>query len=564
MLSRLSVRNLAVVESAEIRFSEGLNVITGETGAGKSVLMGALRLLQGCRADRSIIRTGAEEATVAAVYELSKTSAIDAVLQEADLPLCEEGVLLLRRTLRADGTGKVRINDCPATAATLRKLAPLLTDIHGPDDNLTLLDESFQLRLLTAYADALSEQNTYHHRWETLRKLHAQMQELVGQPGQREAEMTRLRETLADIAAVNPTENDGDALTEQHAQAANAEAILSAGNQLLAGLSDGDNPLTEQLIAHQRTLHELARVLPEAADWSAELSEIQVRLQELTASLAQRLSLIDAAPETLAYLETRLGQIQRLRRRYGPTLEDVLRHQKEAQAKLEAFADSDLAVERLKAEIAHASALLLEAGKVLRSKRQAACALLAQAITGELRDLGFLQAAFPITLAPLDEPSPTGLERVLFGFEPNPGEKVRPLADIASSGEIARVMLAIKVILARHDAISTLVFDEIDANIGGETGRKVGLKLRQLAQDAQILCITHQPQAAVYGQHHLRVSKSVSGGRTQALIEPLDADHRIAEIARMLGGEDFTPITRDHALEMLRQATACETETPLT
>ena len=554
MLSRLSVRNLAVVEAAEIHFAQGLNVITGETGAGKSVLMGALRLLQGVRADRTIIRAGAEETTVSALYELPDTAAIDACLADADLPSCEDGILILRRTLRADGTGRVRINDAPATATTLRKLAPLLIDIHGPDDNLTLLDAKFQLQLLIAYANATPAYRVYVQQWHTLQALKDELEALVGNPEQREAELTRLRETLADITTINPTLDDGDLLTEQHAQAANAELILETGNQILSGLTEGDNSLAEQLVTQHRLLHSLTQLLPEAAEWSEELDAIQTQLQSLSSALSMRLSQIDTDPAALAQLEARLGQIQRLRRRYGPSLEDVLRHRDEIQARLNALADAEAVVYKLEEQIAKAEATLLTCGRSLRKQLQAAIPQLARAITTELRDLGFLQAAFSIALEPHAEPTPSGLDRVTFCFEPNPGEPPRPLAAIASSGEIARVMLAVKVILAQHDATATLVFDEIDANIGGETGRKVGMKLQTLANHTQILCITHQPQAAVYGQHHLCVRKSVHDGRTTTTITPLDDAARATEIARMLGGEDFTPITRDHAIEMLQQA----------
>ena len=554
MLSRLSVRNLAVVEAAEIHFAQGLNVITGETGAGKSVLMGALRLLQGVRADRTIIRAGAEETTVSALYELPDTDAIDACLADAELPSCEDGILILRRTLRADGTGRVRINDTPATATTLRKLAPLLIDIHGPDDNLTLLDAKFQLQLLIAYANATPAYRAYVQQWQTLQALKDELEALVGNPEQREAELTRLRETLADITTINPTLDDGDLLTEQHTQAANAELILETGNQILSGLTEGDNSLAEQLVTQHRLLHSLTQLLPEAAEWSEELDAIQTQLQSLSSALSMRLSQIDTDPAALAQLEARLGQIQRLRRRYGPTLEDVLRHRDETQARLNALADAEAVVYKLEEQIAKAEAALLTCGRTLRKQLQAAIPQLARAITTELRDLGFLQAAFSIAWEPHAEPTPSGLDRVTFCFEPNPGEPPRPLAAIASSGEIARVMLAVKVILAQHDATATLVFDEIDANIGGETGRKVGMKLQTLANHTQILCITHQPQAAVYGQHHLCVRKSVHDGRTTTTITPLDDAARATEIARMLGGEDFTPITRDHAIEMLQQA----------
>ncbi len=529
------MRNLAVVEAAEVAFGPGLNVITGETGAGKSVLMGALHLLLGERADRSAIRTGAEEAAVAAVYELADASAVDAVLHEADLPTCEGGTLILRRSLQANGSGRVRVNDAPATAGLLRRLAPLLTDIHGPNDNLSLLDPAFQLRLLTAYAGAEAEAAACAARFAEARRLREALRELAGDPEARVAEADRLAYELEEIRAAAPTEADGEELTARHAEAANAEEILSVGNALLGQLTDGENPISEQLMALHRTLRDLARLLPEASEWGNELSGAQMQLQELSRAIAVRLSQIDADPEALVRLEERMALIQRLRRRYGPTLEDVLRHRDEAQARLDALNGAGGEILRLKAAIAEAEAALLAAGQTLHAKRAAAAPRLSAAITAELRELGFAQASFPIALEPC-APGPEGIDRAVFRFEPNPGEAARPLADIASSGEIARVMLAVKSILARHDAIPTLVFDEIDANIGGETGRRVGERLRRLAAHAQILCITHQPQAAVFGQTHFRVRKAVEEGRTVTRIERLSPADRATEVARMLGG----------------------------
>lgn len=550
MLVRLSVRNLAVVEAAEVAFGPGLNVITGETGAGKSVLMGALHLLLGERADRSAIRTGAEEASVAAVYALADPTAVNAALREADLPECEEGTLILRRSVQANGNGRIRVNDAPATAGLLRRLAPLLADIHGPNDNLSLLDPAFQLRLLTAYAGAEGEAAVCAARAAEVRHLRAALQDLAGDPEARAAEAERLAYELEEIRAADPTKADGDELTARHAEAANAEEILSIGNALVEQLTDGENPISEQLMALHRALRDLSRLLPEASEWGNELSGAQVQLQELSRAIAVRLSQVEADPEALAQLEARMALIQRLRRRYGPTLGDVLRHRDEAQARLDALNGAEGDILRLKSAIAEAEAALLAAGQALHARRAEAAPRLSAAITAELRELGFAQASFPIALEPC-APGPEGIDRAVFRFEPNPGETARPLAEIASSGEIARVMLAVKSILARHDAIPTLVFDEIDANIGGETGRKVGEKLHRLADVAQILCITHQPQAAVFGQTHLRVAKSVENGRTVTRIEPLATETaRAAELARMLGGGEASLA---HAQAMLSE-----------
>lgn len=544
------MRNLAVVEAAEARFGPGLNVITGETGAGKSVLMGALHLVLGERADRSAIRTGADEAAVSAVYELADTAAVDALLREAEIPPCEEGTLIIRRAILANGNGRIRVNDATATAALLRRLAPLLTDIHGPTDNLSLLDAGFQLRLLSAYAGAERETARYAERWEALQTLKARLREAEGEPGERRAETERLAEAIEDIRAVNPTEDDGVPLLERHKAAANAGEILSIGNALTERLSDGEGALTEQLMEVHRALRALGGLLPEAEAWGEELTAAQVALQELAKSISVRLSQIEADPEGLERLEARLGQIQRLRRKYGPTLADVLVYWEKAQARLAELNTLEGDLQALRGQIAEAEDALRAAGLALRGKRATAAPRLSAAITAELRELGFARASFPIALEPC-EPGPTGMDRAVFSFEPNPGEAARPLADIASSGEIARVMLAVKVILARHDGTPTLVFDEIDANVGGETGRRVGEKLRRLAEATQVLCITHQPQAAVHGQTHFRVSKSVEGGRTVTRIERLAPEARADELARMLGGGEAA---RRHAEALLAEA----------
>ncbi len=548
------MRNLAVVEAAEVAFGEGLNVLTGETGAGKSVLMGALHLILGERADRSAIRTGALEATVSAVYELSAPEAVNAILRDAELPECEEGTLILRRSIHQNGSGRIRVNDQPATAMLLRRLAPYLTDIHGPNDNLSLLDAGFQLRLLTAYAGAGEALAAYKARWKTLQDLREALEALTGDPAMRDEEMARLEDEVAAIEAAQLTEEDGEALLARHAEAANAGEILSLGNALVDQLTDGEHPIIEELMGLQRVLHALSRLLPEASEWGNELSGAQVQLQELSRTIAVRLSQIDADPDAFERLEARLAQVQRLRRRYGPTLEDVLRRLEEARERLATLMGAEGEIARLKAEIASAEKALVAAGEVLRAQRISAAPRLSAAITAELQALGFAQASFPIDVLPI-APTAEGMDRVVFRFEPNPGESARPLAEIASSGEIARVMLAVKVILAQHDAIPTLVFDEIDANIGGETGRRVGEKLQRLAQGVQILCITHQPQAAVYGQHHFCVRKDVEGERTVTRIMKLSSDGRVDEIARMLGGAQFTSMTTEHAREMLQQAT---------
>lgn len=557
MLSHLQVKNLAVVESVEVAFGGGLNIITGETGAGKSVLMGALTLVLGGRGDRSAVREGAKEAAVEAEFALSPetSEAVDALLGEAGLPVCEEGRLVVRRTLSANGGGRCLVNDAPVAAATLRRLGALLVDIHGPYDNQSLLSETFQRHLLDAYGGCAPQRNAYGEAWETLQGLRDRLQTLQGDTSDVEAEIERLRYAVEEITRANLTPADGDELTERHARAANAEEILSLGQAASGLLSDADDSVFNQLAAVQQQFTELARILPEAADWRTEAQSVAVQVQELARALDEKLSAMDADPESLQKLDERVTLVQRLKRKYGTSLEDVFETLKRHEARLRDLESRTEQIEKLQREIGEAEGEVRRRGAALTKKRSAAAAKLGRAVTLELHDLGFLKAGFDIALTAA-QPGPSGMDSVDFGFAPNPGEPRRPLKAIASSGEIARVALAAKAVLAEHDVIPLLVFDEIDANIGGEVGRAVGEKLRRVAKNHQVVCITHLPQSAVFGEHHFVVQKEVSRNRTCTRIRELDEAGRVDEIARMLGGKGLTSVVEKHAKELLAAAKA--------
>lgn len=550
MITLLSVRNLAIVESADVSFGEGLNVITGETGAGKSVLMGALHLILGERAGKNLIRTGENTTAVTAVFQLSDPTMVNAQLESLGIPPCEEGMLLIRRTITLTGSGKISVNDAPATATLLKALAPLLVNIHGPYDQQNLLDTGFQRDLLTAYANAETCLLAYHQAWRLLQQKKQALRELEGSPGERELEVERLIYTIKEIKDINPTEEDEEDLVVRHAQAANATEILTLGNDIVGKLTDGESPIFDQLASVNHILHTLSKLTPQATTWQETSESILIQLQDLSQTISQNLQSIEADPQAFDALEQRMTEIQRLKRRYGKTILDILERLHFDEIKLESLNCYEERITDLKADIETAEKILRQAGQALSQARKGAIPALSQAITNELRELGFPNSSFPI-LCETTAPTPQGCDAITFCFEPNLGESARPLHAIASSGEIARIMLAIKAILARHDHIPTSVFDEIDANIGGETGRKVGEKLKRLAYGRQVICITHQPQAAAYGDHHYQVAKYTSQGRTQTSITALTPQARIDELARMLGGSDLTSVTREHAKEML-------------
>lgn len=562
MLRHLKVDNLAIVEHAEAEFGEGLTVITGETGAGKSVFMGALTLALGARADASAVRDGCREARIEAEFD---ADGIGSFLEEQGLPPCEGSVLLVRRVISASGGSRVWINDSATSVQTLRALGDLLVDIHGPNDRRSLVDENFQRDTLDRYGKV--DRSRYDSGWRTLQSLKARRAALEGTVDVAD-ELERLRNSVEELDAAQLTEDDEDSLTARHAAAAHAAEIVEAANAATMALTgdggasaygggDGAVSASDLLVSAGASFREMAKYHAVAGEWSDELEGIITSIQELSRTVEDSVSRIDADPDALQALDDRISLVRRLKRKYMcNTVQDLLALREQRAQKLSDLEDRDVKIRELDIQIAAAEKTVIEMGGKLTAVRKKASAKLGAAVTKELRGLGFLQAGFAVALEP-QEPDATGCDRVVYRFEPNPGESARPLAQIASTGEIARVMLAVKAVIAEHDAIPVLVFDEIDANLGGETGRAVGEKLRTVAKHHQVVAITHLPQSAVYGDRHFVVAKAVSGGRTRSAIHAVDGDDRVREIARMLGGENATSVVMRHAQELLSFRDKC-------
>ena len=552
MLTRLSVRNLAIVESADVEFGGGLTVITGETGAGKSVLMGALELVLGARAAASTVRDGAKEARIEATFAVP--GVVDAFLDAAGLPPCEDGVLLVRRAISATGGGRVHVNDAATTVQTLRALGKRLVDVHGANDHQSLLEEGFQRGVLDAYGRL--DTSAYAAAWARLADLRAQRADLQGDDADVAETCERLRYAVDELDAAQLTPEDDDELPARHAAAAHAAEILDCANAATAALSEADDSAAAALVGAGARVREMARFHEAAGAWGETIERLTVEVQELAQEIADSASRLDADPEALQALDDRLSLVQRLKRKYAcPDVAALLALRDERARRLADLEGRGARLAALADEIAAAEAAVRAAGAKLTAARTKAAARLARAVTKELHGLGFLRAGFDVSLAP-HAPDATGCDAVDFLFAPNPGEAARPLREIASTGEIARVMLAVKTVVAEHDAIPVLVFDEIDSNIGGEVGRAVGEKLRAVARHHQVIAITHLPQSAVYGARHLAVAKAVSGGRTRSTIQPLEGEARVAEIARMLGGTSLTSVVEQHARELLSRAQA--------
>ena len=539
MLTLLRVKNLALVEEAAVAFAPGLNVVTGETGAGKSILIGALYLLLGERADTSAVRAGEAQCVVEATFQLADPRAVDAELAAAGLEPCDHGQLILRRTVKATGGGQAYVNDAPVTLPLLKRLGARLVDLHGPHDHQSLFQPAAQLDILDADTEAWRRDAA---------------EELSRDVGDLAAQIDLLAYRVKEIEEAEPVEGEEEKVRAEQQTTGHAQRILELGQQVVQAISEDENAALSVLAPARKALDELARLMPAAQDWPEALRAPTDALAALSVSIQRELSAIDADPARLEWLDQRLATYDKLKRKYGGSVEEILAALETSRARLKDLRSRDEQKAAVAKEIAAAEKELRVLGAALRKRRAAAAEKLAPAITAELQALGFAHGAFGIELPPTDEPAATGLDRAEFGFAPNVGEPMRPLRAIASSGEISRVMLALKVVLAEADKIPLLVFDEIDANVGGETAHAVGRKLAQAAKRRQVVAITHLPPVAACGAHHFAVRKTVRDGRTHTSVAPLDEAARVDELARMLGGRASTSVALRHAAELLAAA----------
>ncbi len=555
MLEQLKIRNLAIAETVDVQFSGGLNVITGETGAGKSLLVNALNLILGERADKTLIRAGAQDCTVEGEFALQDATAVDAVLEALGVAPCEDGRLIIRRVISSSGSGRNLVNDSSTTLQTLKRLGSLLVDLHGPHDHQSLLDQSFQLQILDSYAGTGNLITAYQRVYDEMRALQRERQDLAGE---NDAEVAQRIDMLRfQVKEIDDAELDGideEELESELTRVANATRIIELANGVDTILSGDEGSVFDGVAAVQQRLSELGDILGEDAKaWQAEAQSIAVQVQELSSAVAGMAQSIEYDSDRLQWLEDRKALLYKLKRKYGGSLSAIMETVSAAREKLAKLESREARLDVIDEEIRKVRDRLEQEGAALRASRAKAARKLAKQVTGHLRDLGFAHGAFDVGLESA-EPTRSGLDLAEYGFAPNAGEPMRALRAIASSGEISRVMLAIKAVLAGHDRVPVLVFDEIDANVGGEMGRAIGEKMAHVSKNHQVLCITHLPQVAVHGGAHFVVEKQVVNERTTTGIQHVTSDARIDEIARMLGGRESTSVTLDHAREMLQTA----------
>lgn len=554
MLVTLRVKNLALVENVRVDFEPGLNVITGETGAGKSMLIGALGLLLGERADRRMIRSGADACGAEGVFQLRDARPLNALLDELGLdPVEEEGQLIIRRIVKAEGSGQHLVNDAPVTVQSLKRIGELLVDLHGPHEHQSLLHPDYQLSLLDAYGgleEPRASCTNLFREWQSIREEIAALQ---GPESDMEGQLDLLRHRVKEIEQAAPVEGEDVQIEQEQRTAGGSQSLIESGTAALNRLVDGEQNAADALGEAVRKLEEMARLMPQAAEWRDRVIESARQVRETALSIQTALDQIDCQPERVAWLDQRLATYQKLKRKYGGSVASILEALSGFRKRLQDLETRDERLAALmKAQSEKQRTFEREAGK-LSGLRKAVAGKLAQAITKELQSLGFPKSAFSVDVQEAAARA-SGMDQVEFGFAPNAGEPGQPLRVIASSGEMSRVMLATKAVLSRHDRIPVLVFDEVDANLGGETGLAVGRKLRDLGQRHQVLCITHLPQVAAHGGAHFAVAKQESDGRTHSSINRLSESDRANELARMMGGQTLTKSVIQHARELLKHA----------
>lgn len=559
MLATLRIKNLALVSDLTLELEPGFNAITGETGAGKSILIGALNLVLGERADRTLIRSGCDSCSVEAAFDVSSLRApLKSFLEENGLEPCEDHQLVVKRNFTTGGANRQFINGSPTSLSVLATLGEWLVDIHGPHDHQSLLHAAKQLDILDAFGN--------------LEPLRAQFAELVRRRVALETEkaglivdektyaqqLDLLRHQVNEITAARLQPEEEAQVAQDHLRASNAARLLQLCQTALTLLGDEENSLQAQAGILGRTLQELQRVDATAGPLLTRQEQLAESLGELQRGLQHYADRMELDPERLRELEGRLNLIHSLKRKYGATLATVIAFGEAAAGKLQSLEQRDVELGRLNAELEKLDRQLLKAGQELSAQRRKVIPKLSKAVERQLADLGFQQSRFDIELTsavaavPGSEfrvSSSAGFDSIEFQFAPNLGEPARSLRAIASSGEMARVMLALKTVLAAQDEVPVLVFDEVDANVGGETAVAVGDKMRRIGTKHQVLCITHLAPVAACSTAHYVVNKRVSGDRTLTEIQRLEKGDRVNELARMLGGQSAA--ARKHAEELL-------------
>jgi len=554
VLTHLQIRNFALVEVLELSFQQGMSVLSGETGAGKSILLDALGLTLGDRAESSVVRHGTERAEIAATFATDTLPAVTDWLQEHELDM--DGECILRRTIGADGRSRAFINGQPAPLQLLRELGEQLVDIHGQHAHQSLLKREVQRQLLDEYADhtPLLKQVAQHFRqWQQLQNEYMQLQRLAGE---RDSRLELLRYQVGELEALQLQPNEIVELDEEHHKLANVSRLQEGAQRAASQLYEDDETAIVSLLTRlQRELQELQRIDPALVQAGELLEGAAIQAREAASELRHYLDRIDNDPARLNVVEQRLGAIHELARKHRIEPEQLPQLLEQLQQELSELESAGTRLDGLQAEITATLADYRKAADKLSSGRNKAAKKLAESVANNMHELGMGGGRFDITLTPIEaEASAYGQETVEFLVSANPGQPLRPLNKVASGGELSRISLAIQVITAGKGGIPTLIFDEVDVGVGGGVAEMVGRQLRRIGSERQVFCVTHQPQVAAQGHHHFYISKTTERGSTRTTVSIIEGEQRVAEVARMSGGIAISEQTLSHAREMLAGA----------
>lgn len=551
MLSLLHIENIAVIECADISFHKGFNILTGETGAGKSIIIDGISAILGERAYRDMVRTGTEKATVRAVF-----TDVPAFPWFEENGVEHDSETVIMREIHMDGKNICRVNGSLVNVSALRKLGLQLINIHGQHDSASLFDEANHLQFLDDYAENQELRQTYTEKFEALSTIRREIQRMTMDESEKLRRMETLRYQIEEISKAQLQIGEDEQLEQRRKLLQNAEKIsdgICIAVECLYGGDDSDGAAS-LLQQAERELARLSRYTDGFSELHDKISDLMYQVQDAAEEMRDARNELSYSADELERIESRLDVIHKLRRKYGASCQDILEYLENAQKELDEIEFADDYLEKLKTKAAKAEKAAVEAAMALRESRMQAGQELSQRILTELAQLDMPRVQFSCEFTPT-ELSPNGMDQVAFYMSANAGEALKPMSKVASGGELARIMLAMKNVLAEQDRVQTLVFDEVDTGVSGRAAQKVAEKLRSVARSKQVLCVTHLPQLAALGNAHLLIAKEERQGRTYTTVTPLDKNGRIQELARMIGGAKITEATLKSAEEMLPDST---------
>ena len=557
MLSELRIRNFALIDRLTVRLGPGLNVLSGETGAGKSIIVGALSLLLGERASADVVRAGEDRASVEGVFDVAGREDVAAILDERGIDPDDDGLLVLKREVAVEGRNRAWVNGSPTTAAVLGELGRALVDLHGQHEHQTLLRRDEQRAILDAYAGNAAELARVRDAHRAASALRREIETLDARRREASQRADFLRFQADEIEAASLRPGEEEELEDEARRLSHSEELQAISGALAEAVSGGERALASEVGSLRRQIDQLVRIDPSQAEVRELFENAYYSLQEIGERMERYAATVEHDPRRLDEIRRREDQIFRLKAKYGQALEEVVEVGRRARAELDLIDNAEWEIGTLRKRLAEAEEELAAAAAALTATRATAAERLSAEVSAELPELGMSAGAhFRAELLPLAEAGALGAEEIEFRVALNRGFDPRPLSFVASGGEMSRIMLALKTILARLDRVPTLVFDEVDAGIGGRVALQVGEKMRGVAGTHQVFAITHLPQIASRAHVHLLVRKGERDGRTTTEVLPLEAGDRVQEIARMLGGDPESAVSLEHARELLERGVA--------